>query len=264
MGRFAMIVVTALGAWLGAFGSAHAEVTVEVRATDPPRETVTLGRNQNFYLRLAYTTDRPISIWVQPYFRGQKVRAGTNPSGTYSGTGEALGWFFLMQPGDEVDEVRIRAGDGSYGGTHPVASYPVSIVAGSRPAATRTEAVWVVEMRQRVAEEQQAAYEKRMNTPTSAGETVLFTGFMLVVLGVALFGFTAPVWGFRRWRGGWRIAAAVPAVMMAFVALRIVIGVAWNPTSHNLWPFEILYVGALSSAIMVVLLLIRKFAGVGR
>ena len=36
--------------------------------------------------------------------------------------------------------------------------------------------------------------------------------------------------------------------MMAFVA-RIVIGVAIDPTSHNLWPFEILMAGAMSAGV---------------
>jgi hypothetical protein len=258
------IVLTALGVAFGTIGSALAETTVEVLATDPPGAVVTLGRNQNFYLRIGYTSDQPINIWARPYFLGREVKAGTNPSGKYTGTGEVLGWFFLMQPGDEVDEIRILAGDGSRDGTHPVATYPVRIVGGSQPAGAHTEPAWVVEMRQRVMEEQQAAHERRMNTPTSAGERAFFTGFMFVMLGLGLLAFAAPAWGLWRWRGGWRIAAAVPAVTMAFVVLRILTGVARDPTSHNLWPFEILQAGALSIVIMALLLVVRKFAGAGR
>ncbi|HET6546345.1 MAG TPA: hypothetical protein VFG55_06315 [Rhodanobacteraceae bacterium] len=245
-------------------GNAHAVTTVEVLATDPPGEVVTLGRNQNFYLHLGYTTDQPVQIWAHPYFHGKQAAAGTNPSRVYTGSGEALGWFFLMQPGDRIDEVRIVAGDGSYPGTHLVATYPVTVIAGDRPEGAHDSPAWVVELRKQDQAAQQAAYEKRMNTPVTVGDTVLFVGFMLVMLGLGVFGFAAPAWGLWRWRGGWRMAAAVPAVMMAFVVLRLFVETAADPSSHNLWPFEILQVGALSVVIMVALLIARKFTGAGR
>ncbi len=52
--------------------------------------------------------------------------------------------------------------------------------------------------------------------------------------------------------------------MLAFVVSRILVGGARDPTSHNLWPFEILQVGALSVVVMGVLLLARKLTGAGR
>lgn len=45
---------------------------------------------------------------------------------------------------------------------------------------------------------------------------------------------------------------------MAFVVLRLIVGVARDPTSHNLWPFEILMAGGLSTVLMIVLLVARK------
>ena len=50
--------------------------------------------------------------------------------------------------------------------------------------------------------------------------------------------------------------------MIGFVVLRIIVGVAGDPTSHNLWPFEILQVGALSLGVIGVLIAVRKFSGV--
>jgi hypothetical protein len=46
--------------------------------------------------------------------------------------------------------------------------------------------------------------------------------------------------------------------MMAFVVLRIVVDVARDPTSHNLWPFEVLMWGAASVAIVGALALARR------
>ena len=85
--------------------------------------------------------------------------------------------------------------------------------------------------------------------------------FMIGVLVLGACGFVLPVRALRRWRGGWRIAAAVPAALMSLVVLRLISGVTRDPTSHNLWPFEILMVGLFSVVVMVVLTLLRKAVG---
>jgi hypothetical protein len=243
-------------------GDATAETTARVLSSDPAGKVVTLRRDQTFYVRIGYSTDEPVQIWARPHFQGREVNAGSNPSRTYTGSGEALGWFFFMEPGNQVDEVRITAGDGSRSGTRLMASYPVNITGSDRPAvASRTEPAWVVELRNEDERLQREAFEKQMSTPPTAGETLFFAGFMLAMLAVGLIGVAAPVWAMRRWSGGWRVAAGVPAVMMGFVLLRIVVGAAADPTSHNLWPFEILQVGVLSLVVIGVLLGARKLTG---
>ena len=263
MRRWVLLAFVASSAWFGVAGSARADTTVRVVETFPAGDEVVLGRNQNFYLRLAYATDKPVHIWARPYFQGREVDAGSNPSGTYNGSGETFGWFFLMQPGEEVDEVRIKAGDGSTRNTPVIAIWRGHIKGGGADV-TAAEPGWVGEMKARTKAEQDRAMREQMNKPSSAGDVVLFGGFMLAMLGVGLLAFAAPAWGLWRWRGGWRIAAAVPAAMMAFVVLRIVIGGATDPTSHNLWPFEVLQAGALSVVVMLALLAARKFSGAGR
>src|SRR3546814_2793134 len=84
---------------------------------------------------------------------------------------------------------------------------------------------------------------------------------MLALPLVGLLALALPAWALWRWRGGWRIAAMVPAALMAFVVLRIVVGVAIDPTSHNLWPFEILMAGGLASVLVLALWLVRKLSG---
>ena len=54
----------------------------------------------------------------------------------------------------------------------------------------------------------------------------------------------------RRWRGGWRLAAALPGAWVGLVVLRIVVGTTVDPTSHNLWPFEILYASVVSLVLL--------------
>jgi hypothetical protein len=238
--------------------------SVRVLATDPPGDVVTLGRNQNFYLLLDYRLAQPAHLWVRPYFEGEEVIAGSNPSNTYEGSGRALGWFFLMQPGDRVDEIRIRAGDGTSSGTHDVATYPVQVTGGDQPAAAHAAPAWVAELRARDQAVQRAAYEQQMRTPPAAGDVALFGGFMLLMLALGILGMAGPAWGVWRWHGAWRLAAAVPAAGMAFVVLRVMADTARDPTSHNLWPFEILQAGALSCVVMALLFAMRRIGAARR
>jgi hypothetical protein len=256
--RKQFLVAAMAALWLFA-GTIRAEVRVQVRETWPAGDTVALARNQNFYLHLGYSTDHPIQIWAQPYFEGAPARAGSNPSRSYEGVGEALGWFFLMDADAQVDEVRIRAGDGSPNGTHEVARYAVHVAQGGDAAAGNADSPeWVTRLSALDAQAQRAAYEKRMNTPLRGGDVALFGGFMLLMLALGVLGFLAPAWGLWRWRGGWRLAAAIPALLMAFVVLRIVAGTSIDPTSHNLWPFEVFSAGALSAGAMLVLAIARR------
>jgi len=86
---------------------------------------------------------------------------------------------------------------------------------------------------------------------------------MLLMLAIGVIGFAAPAWGIWHWRGGWRVAAAIPAAIMAFVVLRIVWDGFLDPTSHNLWPFEILMAGAGSAIFMAFLHGLRKLFHTG-
>jgi hypothetical protein len=246
---------------LAGTGPVQAGPTVEVLETYPAGEEITLGSNENFYLRLRYDTDHPIGIWARPYFRGQPANAGNNGSYSYSGNGEALGWFFFMGNHGEVDEIRITAGDGSTAGTPVVLTYPVHVIASDRPWDADDEPDWVARLKAADAERQRLAYQAYNNRPAAPFTSLLASLFGIAVLVLGVCGFVMPVRALLRWRGGWRMAAAVPAALMGFVVVRLIIGVSIDPTSHNLWPFEILIVGLLSTAIMVVLTLARRATG---
>ncbi|HEX5789288.1 MAG TPA: hypothetical protein VFY03_13985 [Woeseiaceae bacterium] len=241
----------------GFAGQAGAAPAIRVLDTFPAGDAVTLAPNQTFYVRLAYETDEPVQIWVRPWFEGREVRAGSNPSPVYTGNGEALGWFFLMDGADAVDELRVTAGDGTEAGTALVLRHPVRIRAG-RAAAAGAEPGWVGQLRGEHERLQREAYEQRMNTPVSAGDTAFAAAFMLAVLALGVGGIAAPLWAIRRWHGRWRLAAAAPLAVMALVVLRILVDTARDPTSHNLWPFEILQASVLSLLVVGVLLAARK------
>jgi hypothetical protein len=259
MKAIGMAVWLAMALSLHAFASARAETRVTVVETHPSGDSIVLGPNQNLYVRLRYATDRPVRIWVRPYLRGAEANAGSSPSNSYTGTGEALGWFFLMRAGDEADELRVTAGDGSRDGTHEVARYPVRVIARTQPAVGSTAPEWVVALKRQSELAAKQAYDASPSMVLTTGESVFFGGFMLAVLGVSLSGFIAPAWAIWRWRGGWRVAATVPAVMLGFVLLRIVIDVSADPTSHNLWPFEVAIAALLSVGVTAALFAARRF-----
>lgn len=238
---------------------ARAGTVVRIVETWPPGNYVTLGKNQNFYLRLAYETDKPVHIWARPYFKGKPADVGSNTSLSYSGTGETCGWFFFMHPVDVVDEVRVMAGDGSDSNTAVVAVWRGYVMGDNKVSGMKTEPAWIAEMRGRVKAAQDEDYRARMREPVSRADRAFVGGFVLAALTCGLFGLIMPAWAVWCWHGAWRMAAAVPAAMMAFVVMRIVVDGLRDPTSHNLLPFEILLAGSVSTVAMLSLYLAHKF-----
>ena len=242
----------------------RAETSISVTATDPATEAV-LGKGQPFYVRVTFETDQPVGIWARPFAGGKPVkRYFSNVSASHVGAGETLGWFALDEVAG-VDEVRIFVGGGQPWREWQAAVHPVRlrvIADGGVDAAT---APWVADLQQaaQVAQvAQRADEERRMNAPTSASDSVLFSGFMLFALLLLVGGLSAPVWAMWKWHGGWRLAAAVPAAVMGFVLLRIIVGTSYDPTSHNLWPFEILTSGIVALGILASLFVARRFTAV--
>jgi hypothetical protein len=245
---------------LSAIGPAFATTTVEVLDTFPSGDVVTLNRNENFYIRLHYSTDRPVNIWARPYFRGEPVNAGSNGSFRYTDSGEALAWFFLQSNAGAVDEIRVMAGDGSDSGTAIARSYSVHIEGSNVQGTVEGEPRWLTSLKAHDAARQREAYEERRKTPTSAGESAGIVAVVWGMLALGALGLIMPLRAMWRWRGGWRLAAAVPAALMGFVVLRLIIATSIDPTSHNLWPFEMLMSGIVSVLIMVSLTVMRKWA----
>ncbi len=242
---------------------AFAGTQVDVVDTSPAGSQVTLGRNQNFYLRLHYTSDVPVQIWASPYYQGKPARAGSNPSRVYpAGEGEALGWFFLFDPGTRVDEIRISAGNGSTRGTPVVARYPVDVIGGYAPAADGSTPDWATRLLAADQAANDAAAEKARNTPPDPREEAATLGILLGMALVMALGVLAGVWSCWaawHWRGGWRVAAAIPCLVLGFVILRIIVDGVFDPTSHNLWPFEIVLWGSAAGAWMLIVAVLRKF-----
>ena len=250
----ALLAMLAL-AWTSA---AHAETKVELLETFPPSGAdIVVPPGKSVYLRFAYETDTPVRIWARPYFQGKEVAAGSSPSLEYSGKGELLGFFFLQPPGGQVDEIRVTAGDGSRKGTPEIARFPIRAFSYAGAHALPPEPGWVVSMRDANNKAMDDAFKAQANKPIGAGGAAIFGGFMLVFAALGLLGLGWPAWALWRWRDKWRLWAAIPLAVMGFVVLRIMLGTAIDPTSHNLWPFEILMAGGCSVLAMAVISALR-------
>jgi hypothetical protein len=192
---------------------AAAAASVEVLESFPAGTSLRLPDGQSYYVRLNYTIDGPMQLFVRPYLRGQPANAGSNPSLLYPrGSGEAFGWFFLMNPGDAVDEIRIESGFAD--GNRVLHSIPVDIVAVARGAAPgAAEPEWVTRLRAAAAEQREREIEQM-----SSGSNAIGTGVVIVLLAavpVLIIGSIAwPIRAVRRWRGGWRTAAMLVLVLL--------------------------------------------------
>jgi hypothetical protein len=245
-----------------AAGAAQADVRARVVGTDPPA-TATLGRDQPFFVRIQFDADEPVSLWTRAYAGGERIEKGykSNASAKWSGSGHALGWISFDAP-VEVDEIRIVAGGGKPYGERVVATYPVKLRWSDGPAAAAT-APWVPELQQATAAAWEAERRAHAASPRGMGETALGLLVMPLLAGAVFACLGAPVWALWKWRGWWRLAGVVPFAVMAFVVGRIVVDTSRDPTSHNLWPLEIVYSGAAGLALIAVLALVRRFTGAG-
>jgi hypothetical protein len=254
-----LLVLTALS--LVTASIVRADTTARIVETQPA-DRATLGRQESLWIHIEYDTSEAVSLWARPYRNGAQLKKiMSNASPKYTGSGEALGWFALMEPG-AVDEVRIVAGGGRPYREWELARQPVDLHWTDAAASSEPRPQWVTDLLAADQARQREDSQRRANEPVPAGETAFFGGFMLLILALFVASIGVPVWSVWKWRGGWRIAAALPAGVVLFVVLRIVVDTTRDPTSHNLWPFEILEFGIVALAIVAALKLLRRFIGV--
>ena len=248
------------GLWCVTITAAHAGSSASVVKTHPS-DSATLCGNEYFWVHIEYATDEPISLWARPYRNGTPIKQMSNASMTYTGSGDALGWFSLIEPGD-VDEVRIVAGGGKPYREWELTRYRVELRWTNAPVPAAHRPQWVEDLLAIEKAHYQQDAERRAREPVSGGEVASFNGFMLIILALVLAGIGVPLWSVWKWRGGWKIAAAAPTAGVVFVVVRILVDTARDPTSHNLWPFEILMFGTLALACTGVLRVARRIMNV--
>jgi len=192
---------------------ACADVRVRIIETDPP-SPATLHHWEEFSVRIAYETDRPIRVWGEAYLAGNRVPSMTSGSPRYEpGTGEALFWFAFTTPA-RVDTIVVRAEDEKARVTAAQDDLSVNVTwTGQKPVARREKAAWVARLQADRDHRHREEAQAYANRPRPWWEPVLF---MAAAWSIPLY-FIVEIVVLWRWRGGWRIAAAVPAVPMLLV-----------------------------------------------
>ena len=82
--------------------------------------------------------------------------------------------------------------------------------------------------------------------------------FMLLICSLFLGFLAMDVSALVRWKGTWKVGALLPLFAVGFIVVRIVVDTRADPTSHNLWPFELVMWSFLGLSFLGVLFGIRS------
>ena len=244
---------------LAPMASSALELTI---ADIHPGLSGSLDRSDAVYIAVGYemeTAEAPFMLHVRPYFRGRAVPVRTSPSPSHAGRGRALVWFGSLEEGQRIDRIDLvvsGAANGDAGASD--LSFPVSFRGTGRAGAESELPPWVVRMNEA---HQRLLAEPQGGNEMQPGKALLVQVLLLVLMAVSLVGWVGTGVAAWKWRGGWRLVAAVPAGMITVVVLNGVIDIGRDPTSHNLWPLELALYGVPSAILLVVMVLLRRSLG---
>ena len=218
---------------------AMASVSVEVVDTWPGTDQ-TLVVEQKFYVLLRYTSDSPVRIYVRPYTDGKQSNAITHGAVTLpAGSNETLGWFAMRSEGT-VDQVRISTDTENSGYPEHVLTMLVKLAWKPDGMMTDTgQPEWIERINQRN-DELWLAEQKKAAEETPVAQKGLGAMIIAILFGIPVVTLILCVLAIARWKGIWLNAGGVPLVMFVLWLAKFLFDIARDPTSHNLWPFELL------------------------
>jgi hypothetical protein len=226
-------------------------VTLEVTATDPEPQS-SLQRSETFYVRVAYSSDRPLRIRIRGRAQGRDVPTMTNPSPrSEPPSGEALVWL-SSDHAVALDEIQVRAEDQTDGKVVAQASIPVKLKWSETPAEKlREPADWAGAMSR--AQQQRVSEDMRRYSEGGGGlSSVLLT--LVITLSLPVY-IAAQVWSLKRLEGGWRKAALIPLVVMGVALCVSLLALA---AGSNLWPIWLILLAPLALLWLLILLLMHR------
>jgi len=245
----AMVVLSAILAF--APFRVFAQVTVSVVATDPA-SPATLGKWEQFYLRIGYNSDRVIRVRAYPMFQGKEVPGMTSGSYLYqAGSGEAFYWFAFTDA-RHVDSVTVAAEDAATGKRIAETMMPVELTWTEQPPAeSRVRADWVGHMLEEQNRRAKEEYQAYMGRPGRIGEDLIGMAVVWCLPAYLVLQLVLLI----RYQGGWKWAAAVPLLLM--IPLFIHALYAYSKES-NLWPLLLIFGGPPALIYLIVLIFVRK------
>lgn len=238
------IALRLLAVAVAAHAGPEAAPRLDVLETSPS-SPATLGRHRTFYLRFRVDAPFPVVVALHPYERGVDVLRtmgnGGEPALPAGETTDAGFFFLLAKEPQHVDEVRIvvsRADDRRTQWTFP---HPVDLTFDPTDASPAPpEPGWVNDWKvARDARFRAAAEASRAGPGGWLGWTVALLVIPILVL-LPLAAVALPLYFLWRWRGPRRLLAALPLVVIGGKLATVWSDLAADPTSHNLWPLELL------------------------
>ena len=83
---------------------------------------------------------------------------------------------------------------------------------------------------------------------------------LVIIVSIAVVVIGPQIWAIRAWQGVWRWLAAAPLMLVGADLVLILTSTAIDPTSHNLWPLELLFIAVIGLPVVGLLWLVRLVA----
>lgn len=237
--------------------------TVLATVPDPPRAAV--GRSTTFYIRYRLDTQEPLLVSIDAYGQGQRLSTGNSGlTAIPAGGGTGVSFFFLLSGHRQVvDEVRLVASTTDQPQRRWTFSVPVALT--FDPAVTGTKLPvpdWLKSWRAERAAATRAATRQPATGPAGSRGTLVGLTLLiaLLVLGLPLASIALPIWAIWTWKGRWRLMACLPLAVIGLKLVSVGVGIARDPTSHNLWPLEIALWEAPALGFLTLVWLARRTA----
>lgn len=242
--------------------------TVQLLETHPPQPaTLANGHTLNLRIHVESQTAQDVHI-VEVRSRGTKVSwyATSGIESVPAGGGETV-LFTFLQPKEcdvRVDEIVVKTTDAGAGATPPDPAGETHVLpvdatwTVATGADTAESPAWVTEHRAQ-ANARRAAARAAEPPPNLFSHLLFFAGSLLFVA-LVIAAYWLPIRWIRHWEGGWRLAAAACLVPITLSIVNITLGLISDPTSHNLFPFEIAIAGAIAFGMMIVVRIAHAIA----
>jgi len=241
----------AMALWfvLGVAGAASASIEIKITAVDPESPAL-LHSGNSLSVRVAYKSDQVLHIQAAGFRDGKKIPGGMNGSPGYGpGEGEAIAWIFF-NGAESIDELRVVAHDAHW---RPLTEAIVKLDARWRPDAPKLErSAWARELNEAQQKAISADMQRAQSGPMGMAG-MLFAQLLFLTVPAYL---VLQVILLVRWRGGWRLAAAGPLLMMIPVAVFCLVALA---KGSNLWPLTMIFLSPVGLLYLAVLVAVRKF-----
>lgn len=216
-----------------------------------PGDPAVLAPNESFYAEVAYRSERPLRIWVRPYYEGQQVPVMSNASPVYpAGNGKALGWFSSREP-LEVDEIRVSAHDTVHG-EQATLRQPVSLRwDNALPTHTGAPPDWVNSLQT----EQTRLVRDHQARLAAQDSTIGGMLFSLVITTSPVLYLVLQVIAWVRLRQDYPFAVKLPIFFMAIV---LAISLSALLARSNLWGIWLVFASPFAVLYLLIVLVVLK------